>query len=175
MLIKLLIFILVSIGIVRLSWTYLRARSGYGFFRFFAFETLLVLVLLNIDPWFDDPFSPLHIISWILLIVSLLMAIHGFRLLRLIGCPRDSIEDTSELVVEGAYRFIRHPLYASLLVFAGGVFFKDVSLIAGLLFVWVGIFLTATARVEEQQNLERFGAIYADYMKTTKMFIPLIF
>jgi protein-S-isoprenylcysteine O-methyltransferase Ste14 len=30
-------------------------------------------------------------------------------------------------------------------------------------------------RVEEEENLERFGKSYAEYMRSTKMFIPIIF
>jgi protein-S-isoprenylcysteine O-methyltransferase Ste14 len=36
-------------------------------------------------------------------------------------------------------------------------------------------FLIATAKVEEVENLSKFGADYAAYMKTTKMFIPFLF
>ncbi len=36
-------------------------------------------------------------------------------------------------------------------------------------------FLTATARVEEAENLDKFGDQYAAYMKTTKIFIPFLF
>jgi protein-S-isoprenylcysteine O-methyltransferase Ste14 len=175
MMIKILIFALISVGFVYLSWSSLRNPSTYGFYRFFSFETLLGLFLLNVDQWFADPFSPLHLLSWFLLFGSLLLAIHGFWLLRVIGRPRGSIENTTELVVKGAYRYIRHPLYASLLMFAGGVFFKAVSLQAGLLLALVCVLMTATARIEERQSLLRFGEAYADYRKRTKMFIPFIF
>jgi protein-S-isoprenylcysteine O-methyltransferase Ste14 len=36
-------------------------------------------------------------------------------------------------------------------------------------------FLLATAIAEERENLKRFGAPYADYMKTTHRFVPFIF
>ena len=35
-------------------------------------------------------------------------------------------------------------------------------------------FLLGTARAEEADNLQKFGAEYAAYMKTTKMFIPYV-
>ena len=175
MTIKTLIFALISIGFVRLSWQSLRNRFTYGVYRFLAFETLLGLFLVNVDRWFADPFSPSQLLSWFLLIGSLPLAIHGFWMLRTIGRPQGSIEDTTELVVKGAYRYIRHPLYASLLLFAGGVFFKAASLTAGLLLALMCVFMTATARFEERRNLIRFGGAYEDYRKRTKMFIPYIF
>lgn len=169
---KAIIFTIFSAGVLGLSWQYLRRPDSYGFYRFFAFEFILGLVLLNVDRWFADPFSILQIPSWLSLIGSTLLAIHGFHLLRAIGQPEGSIEQTTKLVQIGAYRYIRHPLYASLLLFALGVFLKDVSLLAGLLLLGAFGFLYATARAEERQNMESFGAEYAEYMQRTKMFIP---
>jgi protein-S-isoprenylcysteine O-methyltransferase Ste14 len=36
-------------------------------------------------------------------------------------------------------------------------------------------FLLATAKVEEAENLQKFGEDYAAYMKATKRFIPILF
>jgi len=173
--IKAIIFVVVSAGFLRLSWSSLRQPTSYGFYRFFAFEAILGLTLLNADKWFVDPFSVLHALSWLLLIGSLLLAILGFRLLHIVGQPEGSIEDTTELVDVGVYRYIRHPLYASLVLFALGIFFKDVSLLAGIMLTIAIAFMIATARFEEQENRETFGAEYAEYMKRSKMFIPYVF
>jgi protein-S-isoprenylcysteine O-methyltransferase Ste14 len=112
-----------------------------------------------------------------------MLAIHGFYLLSIIGQPKGRVENssnlgfenTSTLVTVGAYKYIRHPLYSSLLFGGWGVFFKDPSLLGGALAVAISAFLTATANVEEKENLRSFGSAYAEYMKTTKMFIPFLF
>ena len=75
----------------------------------------------------------------------------------------------------GAYRYIRHPLYSSIFFMGGGVFFKDPSLLGIILVLAISAFITATAKVEEQENLRKFGTDYAEYMKKTKMFIPFFF
>ena len=103
------------------------------------------------------------------------LAVHGFRLLRATGRPKGGIEDTSVLVRRGAYKYIRHPLYCSLLLFALGTFLKDYSFISTLLAAVVSAFLAATARVEEIENLQKFGNDYVTYMKETKIFIPFLF
>jgi len=36
-------------------------------------------------------------------------------------------------------------------------------------------FLVATARVEEMENLQKFGNNYVTYMNETKMLIPFLF
>ncbi|MGB9072376.1 MAG: isoprenylcysteine carboxylmethyltransferase family protein [Terriglobales bacterium] len=84
------------------------------------------------------------------------------------------IEATTTLVTVGAYRYIRHPLYASLLCLGWGAFFKHVTLFGFLLVVTLSAFLTATAKVEEAENLRKFGDSYAAYMKKTKMFVPFL-
>ncbi len=171
---KLTIFVIVSAGIVFLSRKSLSKPRSHGFFRFFAFESILVLILLNTGHWFREPFSAPQLISWLLLLSSLVIAVHGFYLLRVVGKPKSGIESTSVLVRRGAYKYIRHPLYASLLLFVWGVFCKDLSLVSAVLAVAASAFLVATARIEETENLQKFGEEYAVYVKTTKMFIPFL-
>ena len=133
------------------------------------------MTLLNIGVWFRDPFSALQIISWVLLLSSLILAVYGFYVLHTVGKPKGEVENTTVLVTEGAYKYIRHPLYSTLLLGGCGVFFKDPSLLAATLFLATSIFVLATAKTEESGNLKKFGADYAAYMKTTKMFIPSLF
>ena len=174
------VFLIGSLLIIWLSRGSLRRRDAHGFYRFFAFEAILGLIVLNAPVWFSNPFAPRQLASWALLLVSLLLAAHGFYMLRRVGQPDRSIEDSTRLGIEkttrlvrtGAYRFIRHPLYASLLLLAAGAFLKTPSLIEVIVLVLVVVSLVATARVEEQENLTRFGDVYAEYMKTTKMFVP---
>lgn len=171
---KIIIFIIGSIGIVYVSRTALRDARAHGFWRFFAWETILLLTLLNFEHWFVDPFSIHQIISWLLLITSLFLILHGVHLLRVIGQPQGQIENTTRLVIIGAYRYIRHPLYASLLYLAWGIFFKNPSLLGASLAIATTAFLVATARVEEAENLHKFGDEYAQYMRRTKMFVPFL-
>ena len=171
---KLIIFAVVSAGTVFVSWASLRDPHSRGFFRFLAFESILGLILLNLEHWFSDPFSALQIVSWLLLLSSLILAVHGFYLLRVIGRPQGGIENTTTLVIRGAYKYIRHPLYSSLLLLGWGVFFKNPSPLGGILALVTCASLAATARIEEAENLRKFGADYAVYMKTTKMFIPFL-
>jgi protein-S-isoprenylcysteine O-methyltransferase Ste14 len=172
---RILTFIIVSAGIFAFSWPSLRQPRSHGFFRFFAFETVLMMIYLNAGVWFREPFSPVHTLSWICLLGSIFLAVHGFYLLRAIGKPQGDFEATTQLVTQGAYRFIRHPLYASLLLVGLGAFLKDVSLTGLALLVALLAFLIGTARSEEAENLEHFGAAYMEYMRRTKMFVPFMF
>lgn len=174
--IRLIIFIVISVGFIVWSWPFLRNPRSHGFFRFFAFETTVALILLNVMQWFHNPLSTHQIVSWILLATCLVLAVHGFYLLGTIGKAKNyNIEETTALVEVGAYRYIRHPLYSSIFFMAWGVFFKDPSLLGIILVLAISTFITATAKVEEGENLRKFGADYAEYMKKTKMFIPFCF
>jgi protein-S-isoprenylcysteine O-methyltransferase Ste14 len=125
--------------------------------------------------WFINPFSPLQIISWILLLCSLIFVINGFATLRKYGESTGKIENTTVLVKIGIYRYIRHPLYASLFVGGWGIFLKQPSYFSFFLGVCLSIFLNLTAKREEQENINKFGQEYLAYMHNTKMFIPYIY
>jgi len=171
---KPILFAVLSAGIVFLSRKSLFSLRTHGFFRFFAFECLLGLVILNADYWFRRPFSPLHLLSWLLLTGSIAMAAHGFYLLKVTGKPRKGIEDTTVLVRRGAYKYIRHPLYTSLLLLGWGAFLKDASFFSAAFVLLATAFVYATAKIEEAENREKFGASYEQYVKSTKMFIPFL-
>ena len=102
------------------------------------------------------------------------MAAQGFYLLHEIGRPKQRVEDTTVLVKTGIYKYIRHPLYSSLILIALGALLKDISLLPAALATMAIIFSTGAALVEEKENLQRFGDEYAHYMKSTKRFIPFI-
>ncbi len=180
---KIVVFIVVSVGIVWISWSSLRNFRFHGFYRFFAWETILVLILFNLEHWFYAPLSAHQIVSWFLLTISLFLVIHGVQLLRMVGKPDDrradpsllGIEKTSTLVTIGAYQYIRHPLYSSLLFLTWGAFFKHPSWTGVCLAVLTTFFLTLTAKVEEAENIDFFGDVYQSYMTQTKMFIPFLF
>lgn len=180
---KIIIFIVVSIGWAWITRSSLRDFRSHGFYRFFAFEAILILILLNVDYWFLEPFSIYQLISWPLLIICTYLVIHGALLLRNVGKPDDrrsdpslmGIEKTTRLVTEKVYRYIRHPLYSSLLFVAWGAFFKHPSWVGMSLAVIATFFLTMTAKIEEAENIRYFGDEYRMYMKRTKMFIPFVF
>jgi len=169
------IFLIVSLIIVWIFWPSLRKPRSHGFPRFFAFESVLALVIINLENWFRNPFSSLQIFSWCCLLFSLFLVIHAFHLMRVVGKPNDKIEDTTQLVEVGAYRYVRHPLYSSLLFLGFGAFLKHPVWLGAILVMVATFLLILTAKVEERENLSKFGVEYAAYMKKTKMFVPFLF
>jgi protein-S-isoprenylcysteine O-methyltransferase Ste14 len=161
-LVRLVVFLLGSYGIIRLSMPSLRDPQSRRFHRALAFEILLVLFLINIPAWLYNPFSPLQLASWILLIGSALLAIHGFTVLGRRGRPSGPVESTTVLVTSGMYRYIRHPLYASLLYLGWGICLKRVTALTAALALAVTLFLFLTAKIEERENVDKFGSDYLE-------------
>lgn len=177
-------FIVFSAGLIYISRASLRTPRSHGFYRFFAWELVVALFLLNVDAWFHNPFSWHQLLSWFLLIVCIIPLVFGVHSLATKGKPAEHREDdaqllafekTTVLVTTGIYKYIRHPLYSSLLLLAWGVFFKAPAWSGALLVLAATLFLHATAKADETECIRYFGSSYQAYMKQTKMFIPFLF
>ncbi len=173
-----------SVVLIYISRHSLRAPNSHGFYRFFAWECILGLFLLNVSFWFFKPFAWNQIIAWILLFVSLIPLGFGIHFLRTRGKPIEkregddsllAFEKTTALVTSGIYKYIRHPLYSSLFLLTWGILFKHFSVAGILLAITAIIFLVFTAKADEAECIQFFGIEYSEYMKKTKMFIPFIY
>ncbi len=186
------LFVLASAALVYLSRKPLRAPRSHGFYRFFAWEAIVGLVVLNLPVWFRHPFAPAQIASWLLLLGSIYPVAAALRLLRAVGHTRAragavaagarddpanyAFENTAQLVRVGIYRLIRHPMYASLLYLAWGVYLKRPGSLAGIALVLAAsIFLWLTALADEEECARVFGREYTAYMAHTHRFIPYLF
>lgn len=168
------VFIFGSLLIVAISWGSLWNPTSHGFYRFFAFEAILALVVVNAAEWFLNPLAPLQLLSWLCLLGSFILAAQAFWFLIRSGKPSGNFENTTRLVTSGPYRAIRHPLYGSLLLLSWGTLLKDISIVSTVLAVTAAAMLIATAKVEEKSNRKKFGDAYERYSHQTKMFLPRI-
>jgi protein-S-isoprenylcysteine O-methyltransferase Ste14 len=181
--IQIAIFCAATMGNLIFSRRMLVEPGCHGFYRFFVFESIIGLIALNFPSWYEDKFSPQQIVSWIALFIALFYVFAGLYLLYTVGKPRSEqvkstefrFENTTKLVRVGLYRFIRHPMYGSLLFLAVGTFLKRVNGVTIVLVCVSIISVLLTAKAEERENLERFGAAdYEQYRSETKMFIPYL-
>ena len=180
------LFVVATLALAWVSRRSLREPASHGFPRFFAWVAIVALVLVNfrgLQAWFADPFSPRQIASWILLFGSLFLLVPAVALLRSRGRPgaeaREgeplyAFEKTKELVTTGVYAYVRHPMYASLLWLAWGVFLKRPSAPALALALVATGCLVLTARAEEAEDIAFFGQAYQEYMKRTRRFVPWV-
>lgn len=175
-------FALGTLVLVALSWRALQRPKSHGFYRFFAWEAILALLVLNGPQWFVDRFSAHQLVSWGLLFASLLVLFPGLYQLRRMGRPNEqrtdaelfAFERTSQLVTSGIYSYIRHPLYASLLLLAWGVACKQPNGLSLVLALLSSLTLWLTAKRDEAECLQQFGEAYRDYIQRSRMFIPWV-
>ena len=180
---KWILFGILSVPIIAISLKSFTKPGSHGFYRFFVFECMLWLFLSNYSVWFKDPFSPVQLVSWCLLFLSVYPAYAGFMLLKKRGristARKDeslfNFEKTTELVDAGIYKYVRHPLYLSLFLLSWGMFFKNMSIFLLIILVLISVLLYLMARADERECIGYFGNKYKAYMKRTKMFIPFLF
>jgi protein-S-isoprenylcysteine O-methyltransferase Ste14 len=130
--------------------------------------------MLNYTTWFMSPFSPLHLLSWLFLILSAYTGLEGYFRLKREGRSVQNFENTSVLVKSGIYRYIRHPLYLSVLLLGLGIMLKDPGKIQLVLGVVLLLAIHLTSITEEKEMISKFGNNYLEYIKETKMFIPFV-
>ncbi len=183
MMIKSVFFILLSIPLVIVSWRSLFNPRNHGLYRFLSWECIILLAVNNIEFWFRKPFSINQVFSWLFLIFSLYLVVVGAIMMKKSGKPLQTRKDgslytfekTTTLVEKGIFKYIRHPLYSSLLFLTWGIYLKNPEIPLSIFTVASTVFLYLTARFEEKENISYFGDEYKAYMAGTKMFIPFIF
>jgi len=148
----------------------LALRSG-GFLLWF---TVLAYVI-NPD-WLAWTSLPLPAwLRWVGVAISIFAALLLYWMFNSLG---NNITDTvvtrqeHSLVVQGPYRWIRHPLYSF-----GTLFFLGLSLITAkwslaVLIILGFVLLAIRTRIEEAKLVERFGEEYRVYSRRTGRFFP---
>lgn len=179
-----LAFAVGSSALVGISWRAMGNPRAHGFYRFFAWEAMLALLVLNAPVWFEDRYALHQEISWVLLFASLTVLLLGLYQLRRDGRPNlqarteaelFAFERTSRLVTGGIYRFIRHPLFCSLLLLAWGIACKRPGVTSFALAALASVLLYLAARRDEAECIAFFGDAYRQYMRRSRMFVPFLF
>ena len=179
---EIIFFVVGTAALAYISRASLRVPKSHGFYRFLAWELMLVLIVLNLKGWYDAPLTVDQLICGILMSISLLLVMMGYQSLRQFGQQDDNRNDTPLLVFEkttvlvtnGIYRYIRHPMYSSLICLDGGLFFKKISLLSSSIAVIAFALLVIATFAEENENVRYFGMQYQEYMKRTKRFLPFL-
>jgi protein-S-isoprenylcysteine O-methyltransferase Ste14 len=84
------------------------------------------------------------------------------------------LKDNHRLVTTGIYRYIRHPMYASVILFCAVLLGTRLNWMNSMVFIILLANLWLKLRHEERLLSERFPE-YRDYQKRTKMIIPFIY
>ena len=87
--------------------------------------------------------------------------------------PFPTPKENAVLNTKGLYKYVRHPIYAGIIVFT--VFFGlyNLSLFKILIGILLFVLFYFKSNYEEKLLLDKFEN-YTDYIKNTKKFIPFI-
>jgi protein-S-isoprenylcysteine O-methyltransferase Ste14 len=116
-----------------------------------------------------------NIISIFLCILGLGVALYARITLRGNWSAKVVLKKEHELVSDGPYRFVRHPIYTGLLLLYLGsaLAVGRVAGLIGFLMLFCGLYIKL--RLEEKLMIKHFHEKYKEYMKRTKMLIPYVF
>ena len=84
-----------------------------------------------------------------------------------------TLKDRHQLVTYGIYRFIRHPMYTSVLLFCLALTLTNSHYLAQLMMVILFIDLILKSNLEEKLLNERFDS-YQSYKNKTGRFLPFL-
>ena len=83
-----------------------------------------------------------------------------------------TLQEGHELVTDGPYRYVRHPIYAGVLAATLGTALAVPSW--SVIFVFMSIFFAYSMRQEERMMSEQFPSDYPAYAARTKRLVPFI-
>lgn len=136
---------------------------------------LLVVVAAagwSLGPDWSGPLRLAGIVVGIVLITGgIVLAFRGVIDLGGALTPLPRPRDGAELIVTGAYAFVRHPIYGGLILAAFGWAIVQASIVAVALAVALAAFLRVKSAREEAWLEQRFPA-YAAYRARTRRLIP---
>ncbi|WP_407382029.1 methyltransferase family protein [Methanobrevibacter sp.] len=116
-------------------------------------------------------------LNWLLVILAVVLVIDGiFLWLAALRISKiDQRIKNGQLVTDGVYALVRHPIYSAWLQICTALVLFSQNLVLLVLPVIFWIFLTISMiKTEEKWLLEKFGNDYVMYCQTTNRFIPFL-
>lgn len=146
---------------------------GYFLFISLCFENFGNL--FSFQYWELCNITTLKIIGFILLGISIIIALTTFFTMKSLGKPEKGWENTTQLIEKGIFSLVRHPIYFAAFLASTGVFLIKVSLFSVIIVCISDTCFFLAAFYEDKWNKEKFGEDYEKYKKKTKLFIPFIY
>jgi protein-S-isoprenylcysteine O-methyltransferase Ste14 len=131
--------------------------------------------LSRLEYWQIESPSYLKIIAMVFLVSAGLIFLISSQTMRRKGNPEKGWEHTTELVETGIFGLVRHPIYLSSLFAIVGVCLHKISLVSIVVTPIGGVLFFLAAWYEDAYNEKKFGDVYREYRKKTKLFVPFIY
>lgn len=139
----------------------------------------LILFGLFLIVWVGDSFF-LHLSTFLsayvplfirlaILVVAFITALYLFRSGHVV---LEGEHRPERVVTNGAFKYVRHPLYLASILTYLGLSISTLSLLSLVLFVGIFIFYNYLASYEEKLLKEKFGEEYKKYEQKTGKWVP---
>ena len=150
-------------------------RLAYNIFSILSFAPVLWLLAVLPDKGLYQipaPWVYLSLTGQVAAVILLVAGVMHTDPLSFVGLRQllDGKEHSSRLVTHGLYRWVRHPLYTSGLVFIWLT--PIVSQNSLVVMVAATIYIIVGALFEERKLEREFGPVYAEYKSKTPMLVP---
>ena len=114
-------------------------------------------------------------LNWLLIILAIVLVVDA-AFLWIAAVRISKIDDrikNGELVTDGVYALVRHPIYSAWLQLCTALilFSQNLVLLVLPIIFWV-VLSVAMSKTEEKWLMEKFGNDYVLYAQTTNRFIP---
>jgi protein-S-isoprenylcysteine O-methyltransferase Ste14 len=153
----------------------LRNPTGRVPFRFGGYAAVPALLAHSALRWSADPLAPRLLVSWGLILAAAAALSAGRSALLNRGAPAKGIDSATRLVTTGICRWIRHPLHLAAMPIAAACALKQPDAASLILALLCAALLLITATAEGRQDFARFGPPYAEYVRSSKRFVPYLF
>ncbi len=141
----------------------------YSYFLVISQFILIFLILL------ESNFRKLNIIEVIIILFGLTLGIWAVFVMKkgkLSVLPDVSLNAT--LVAKGPYKYIRHPMYAAVLVICFALLINNLSIYSSICYCLLLLILSLKITYEEKL-LDKSLKDYKNYKKAVKRLIPFVF
>lgn len=147
----------------------------YVVVQILLFGILFIIPFLGQTPEWPAPFNRIaQILGLILALLGVGIAFWGVNSLgrNLTAVPKP--KQNAQMVQQGAYRLVRHPIYSGVILAGFGWSLLNNSLLALLVAVILFIFFDIKSRKEEGWLVEKYEN-YAVYQRQVKKLIPFVY
>lgn len=146
------------------------SRNPKSLFLVFIQGLMLIALFLS------GPVIPNNIVSWILEVGGLFLGFWAVWTMRVTNFHITAdVAPGSVLVANGPYSFIRHPMYAAVLLVAFGLLINTFTWIRFGAVTILFVDLIIKADYEEILLTRYFKKEYVEYQKKTARFLPFVY
>ena len=157
-------------------YRHINEKQELLYFRLFSLAFLL-LAFYFVTPWIDFAHLALPLwMRWLGAVLTLLGVLFFAWCHQALGDNWTAVlalSEQQELVMDGPYKTIRHPMYTAFFLIGIGFFLLSANLLIGMIYLTPLIIMVATRiKPEEQMMLERFGESYQLYKQRSGSLLP---